>query len=70
MGESKAKGRWVAIVTGAFSIGIALVYLILITILDSRGQMLPPPPEALGEEVIVFSDSFEEGQQHDEKLMP
>jgi hypothetical protein len=38
----------VAIVTGAISIAIAVAYLALITVLDARGPLLPPPPEALG----------------------
>ena len=42
------RGRWVAIVTGAISIAIAVAYLVLIAVLDSRGPLLPPPPEALG----------------------
>jgi hypothetical protein len=46
--QGQARGRWVAIVTGALSILIAMAYLVLITVLDSRGPLLPPPPEALG----------------------
>ncbi|PSB38652.1 hypothetical protein C7B81_03585 [Aphanothece cf. minutissima CCALA 015] len=42
------RGRWVAILTGALSILIGVAYLVLITVLDSRGPLLPPPPEALG----------------------
>ena len=42
------RGRWVAILTGALSILIGLVYLVLITVLEARGPMQPPPPEALG----------------------
>ena len=42
------RGRWVAIVTGAISILIAAAYLVVITVLDARGPLLPPPPEALG----------------------
>ena len=42
------RGRWVAILTGALSILIGLLYLVLITVLDARGPMQPPPPEALG----------------------
>ena len=34
--------------TGVISVLIGVVYLVLITVLDSRGPMLPPPPEALG----------------------
>ena len=63
MGNSQSKGRWVAIVTGTFSILIAFVYLILITVLDSRGPMRPPPLEALGGVVVVFVDSLEVAQQ-------
>mgnify|MGYP006270674497 CR=1 FL=1 len=42
------RARWVAILTGALSILIGVAYLVLITLLDSRGPLLPPPPEALG----------------------
>jgi len=48
MSEPKTRGRWVALVTGAISILIAVAYLVLITVLDSRGPLLPPPPEAMG----------------------
>lgn len=45
---NQSRGRWVAIITGALSVLIGLAYLALITVLDSRGPRLPPPPEALG----------------------
>lgn len=44
---TSTRGRWVAIVTGALSVAIGVLYLALITVLDSRGPMRPPPPEAL-----------------------
>lgn len=47
--SSERRGRWVAIVTGAISVLVAVLYLILIAVLDSRGPLLPPPPEALGQ---------------------
>ena len=46
--QSDSSGRWVAILTGALSILIGVAYLVLITVLDSRGPLQPPPPEALG----------------------
>lgn len=33
----------VAIVTGAISVFIAVAYLILVFLLDSRGEMIPAP---------------------------
>ena len=41
------RGRWVAIITGIVSVLIGVAYLGLITVLDARGPMRPPPPEAL-----------------------
>lgn len=45
---NQTRGRWVAIITGALSVLIGVAYLLLIALLDSRGPLLPPPPEALG----------------------
>ncbi|MFM7264477.1 MAG: hypothetical protein ACKOZW_02580 [Cyanobium sp.] len=41
------RSRWVAITTGALSILVAVLYLAFVTLLDSRGPLQPPPPEAL-----------------------
>jgi hypothetical protein len=46
--EPNRRGRLVAIVTGAISILVGVLYLALILVLDSRGPLQPPPPEALG----------------------
>ncbi len=56
MSNPKKSGRIVAIVTGTISILIGIFYLLLITILDSRGPMLPPPPEALVSTAVSFVD--------------
>jgi hypothetical protein len=37
------KGKIVAIVTGVISIAIAIAYLIVVQLLDFRGEMLPAP---------------------------
>lgn len=52
-GRNDQRGRWVAILTGALSVLIGVLYLILITVLDQRGPLLPPPPEALVGAVVV-----------------
>ncbi len=58
MSEPSLQGRWVALITGVLSVLLGIAYLILITILDSRGPMLPPPPEALGVVVVAVADVF------------
>jgi hypothetical protein len=45
---TQQRGRWVAIVTGAISVLVGVLYLAMIVLLDSRGPLQPPPPEALG----------------------
>jgi hypothetical protein len=37
------RGKIVAIITGAISILIAIAYLILVFLLDIRGEMVPAP---------------------------
>jgi hypothetical protein len=41
------KSKVLAVVTGAISIALAVAYLIVVQILDSRGPMLPAPIEVL-----------------------
>ena len=62
MKDSSKRGRWVALVTGVFSILLGLIYLLLITLLDSRGQMLPPPPEAMAVLATVAAHFLEDLQ--------
>jgi hypothetical protein len=37
------RGKVIAIITGVISIAIALAYLVIVQILDSRGEMIPAP---------------------------
>ena len=55
MYNDNKRGKLVAIITGIFSITIGILYLILITILDARGPLLPPPPEAFGWAATLYS---------------
>ncbi len=63
MNEGSPQSRWVALITGTISVVIGLVYLVLITFLDARGPMQPPPPEALGGEVVVVDEFSAEALQ-------
>ncbi len=45
----------IAIIASIFSVLIAVIYLGLTFVLDSRGPILPPPPEAFG---VVVIESF------------
>ena len=47
--------KWVAIVTGAISVAIAIAYLILVQFLDFRGEMIPAPISVNSEQLSVIS---------------
>jgi hypothetical protein len=49
------KGKIVAIVTGAISILLALAYLVLVQLLDFRGEMVPAPTSQLPVIYQLFS---------------
>ncbi len=38
------RSKLVAVITGALSLLIAIAYLVLVQVLDFRGEMLPAPP--------------------------
>ena len=37
------RSKFVAVFTGAIAIGLSLAYLILVQLLDLRGEMIPAP---------------------------
>jgi hypothetical protein len=37
------RGKIIAVVTGAISIAIAIAYLVIVQLLDFRGEMIPAP---------------------------
>jgi hypothetical protein len=41
------KGKIVAIITGVISILIAIAYLVLVQLIDFRGEMIPAPIDQL-----------------------
>jgi hypothetical protein len=53
----EAKGQMTAIVTGIVSVGLAVAYLGLVQVMDSR-DMAPPPPEAMGDGSAEFLASL------------
>ena len=52
-----------ALITGAISVLIGVIYLVLIILLDFRGPILPPPSEAFGEMGVVYTYFFSMVQQ-------
>lgn len=42
------RSKVVAIITGAVSILLAIAYLVLVQVLDFRGEMIPAPVSFLG----------------------
>jgi hypothetical protein len=47
------RGKIVAIITGAISVLLALGYLLLVQLLDFRGEMIPAPVSQLPQAVAV-----------------
>ena len=58
-----SRKKLLALFTALISVAIGVIYLILITILDSRGPMIPPPPEAFGVAEVPFYDFYSMVQQ-------
>ncbi len=48
------KKNIIAIIACFLSVLVGVIYLAITIILDSRGPILPPPPEAFGEVAILF----------------
>ncbi len=49
------RGKIVAIITGAISLILAIAYLLLVQLLDFRGEMIPAPQSQLPQGVEVAS---------------
>lgn len=52
------RSKIIAIVTGAISVLLAIAYLVLVQLLDFRGEMLPAPQSQLtpSVEIAYFSE--------------
>jgi hypothetical protein len=51
--KAMPRGKIVAIITGAISIILALAYLLLVQLLDFRGEMIPAPISQLPQSMEV-----------------
>lgn len=49
------RGKFVAILTGAISILIAIAYLVIVQLLDFRGEMIPAP---ISQITVSFLDAY------------
>ena len=48
------RGKIVAIATGAISVLIAIAYLLVVLLLDSRGEMIPAPIDQISYRIISY----------------
>ena len=55
------RSKIVAIITGAISVLLAIAYLILVQLLDFRGEMIPAPVGQLAPTVEMASDNLLHG---------
>ena len=51
------RSKIVAIITGAISIILALAYLVVVQLLDFRGEMLPAPQSQITQPPIVATET-------------
>ncbi len=49
------RSKLVAIITGAISIILAIAYLLIVQILDFRGEMLPAPQSQMLQSTLVIA---------------
>jgi hypothetical protein len=52
------RGKIIAIITGAISIILAIAYLVLVQLLDFRGEMKPAPISQLPQQTIVLKQTY------------
>jgi hypothetical protein len=57
------RSKLVAIITGAISIILAIAYLLIVQILDFRGEMLPAPQSQLLQPPVVASTLVVRGEE-------
>ncbi|MGH7998939.1 MAG: hypothetical protein ACREPR_05790 [Brasilonema sp.] len=57
------RGKIVAIITGAISIILAIAYLLLVQLLDFRGEMKPAPISQLSYHSSIIAYSLPENGQ-------
>lgn len=43
MNRPSSRSKWIAIATGAISLILGIVYLVVVQLLDLRGEMVPAP---------------------------
>ncbi|CDM98087.1 MAG: hypothetical protein P5702_02480 [Limnospira sp. PMC 1291.21] len=58
------RSKVVAYITGAISIILAIAYLLLVSILDFRGEMLPAPQSQVTGEISIASVSISGEAMH------
>ncbi len=49
------RSKLVAIITGAISIILAIAYLLIVQVLDFRGEMLPAPQSQIVQPTLVIA---------------
>ena len=64
------RSKLVAIITGAISLILAIAYLLLVQLLDLRGEMLPAPVSQLQQGVEVAHIHADSGETIYPSLLP
>jgi len=55
------RSKIIAVLTGAFAVFLGIAYLVIVQILDFRGEMLPAPQSQLVQPSITIAQSWDNG---------
>ncbi len=57
------RSKIIAVLTGAFAVFLGIAYLVIVQILDFRGEMLPAPQSQLVQPSITIAQSWDNGDR-------
>lgn len=57
------RSKIIAVLTGAIAVFLGIAYLVIVQILDFRGEMLPAPQGQLSQPSITIAQSWDNGDR-------
>lgn len=57
------RSKIIAVLTGAIAVFLGIAYLVIVQILDFRGEMLPAPQSQLSQPSITIAQTWDNGDR-------